>query len=104
MDRSVELILISKTYTEDAIGQQIAAETRRSVYANVRSVSRAEWQAAGGMGLKPEFMATMFAPEYEGEDLCELTIFGATNTYSIYRTYLGANELLELYLEKKVGR
>lgn len=104
MDRSTALYLIKKTYTEDTIGQRIASETKRMVYANVRSVSRAEWQAAGEMGLKPEFMATIFAPDYHGEDLCELEIFGTAAKYSIYRIYLGANETLELYLEKKVGK
>jgi len=104
MDRSTPLVLIKKTYTADSIGQRIATETRRTVYCNIQSVSRAEFYAGGEHGLKPEYVATMFAPDYEGEETCEITINNVATTFAIYRTYLDKNEMIELYLEKKVGK
>lgn len=99
MDRSRELVLIAKTFTADSIGQLVPAETRRTVFCDVRSVTRSEWATAGQLGLKAEYVATMFAPDYEGEEACELE--GVL--YGIYRTFLGLNERIELYLERKVG-
>lgn len=103
MDRSTTINLITKTYSEDAIGQRIPTTESRTVFCSVESVTRAEFQAAGELGHKAEFVVTMFAPDYQGEDTCELSVFGSSAVYSIYRTYLKGNELIELYLEKKVG-
>lgn len=103
MDRSTPINLISKTYTVDAIGQRIPVECSRTVFCNLASVTRAEFQAAGELGHKAEFVVTMFAPDYHGEDTCELSVFGSSAVYGIYRTYLKGNELIELYIEKKVG-
>lgn len=99
MDRSTDLILIKIDYTVDSIGQQVPIETKRNVFCSIESISRAEWFEAGNAGLKPQYMAVMFAPEYEGEELCELN--GAR--YGIYRTYATKNEEIELYLERKAG-
>lgn len=99
MDRSRVLTLISKTFRVDGIQQRIAEEVRRDVFCNVRSVSQSEFYAAGAAGFKPQLLVTMFEPEYNGEDECELD--GVK--YSIYRTYARRNDDLELYLEKKVG-
>ena len=73
MDRSNVLTLIRQTYVKDAIGQPIATEVRRDVYCNLRSVSRSEWATAGQMGLKAELVAEMFAPDYHGEQIAEIT-------------------------------
>lgn len=51
------------------------------------------------MGLNPEIVATVFAPEYQGEEVAEIN--GVR--YSIYRTYRDKGEKLELYLERKAG-
>lgn len=99
MDRSRVLTLIRVTYTDDSIGQQVPQETRRDVFCNVSSVSASEFFDAGRAGLKPEYRVTMFAHDYEGEEIVELD--GAR--YGVYRTYLGKNETIELYLERKAG-
>lgn len=99
MDKSKVLTLISKSYTTDSIGQRVPVETARLVFCNLRSVNRAEWFNGGQVGLKPELVATMFAPDYEGEDIAEID--GVR--YGVYRTYLGAWESIELYLERKAG-
>lgn len=99
VDRSKILTLIGVTYTADSIGQQIPKETPREVYCGVSSVSASEWFKAGRAGLKPEYRVTMFASDYQGEQIAELD--GVR--YGIYRTYLGGNETIELYLERKAG-
>ncbi len=99
MDRSRVLTLIGVTYKPDAIGQQVPTENRRDVFCNITSVSAAEWFEAGKAGLNPEYRATMFAPDYQGEQIAELE--GVR--YGVYRTYLGKHETIELYLERKAG-
>lgn len=99
MDRSNVLTLVSVTYTTDALKQQVPQETTRDVFCNVSSVSAQEFFDAGQAGLKPEWRVTMFEPDYNGETITELN--GVR--YSVYRTYLGKNETIELYLERKAG-
>lgn len=99
MDRSSVLKLVAKTYTVDALNQQVPVETQRTVYCNLSSVTRAEWATAGQMGLKPELVATMFAPDYQDEEIAILN--GVT--YSIYRTYIRKDEQVELYMERQTG-
>lgn len=41
----------------------------------------------------------MFAPEYHGESICEFNRI----RYTIYRTYLARNEMIELYVQKEQG-
>lgn len=99
MDRSRVLTLIETAYSVDSIGQMLPSETRRDVFCNISSISLAEQLAAGQAGLKPECRATMFVHDYHGEGIVELD--GVR--YGIYRTYLGRNETIELYLERKAG-
>lgn len=99
MDKSRVLTLIGVTYAADSIGQLIPQETRRDVFCNLSSVSASEWFEAGRAGLNAEHRAIMFVHDYAGEELAELD--GVR--YGIYRTYLGRNETIELYLERKAG-
>ena len=99
MDRSRILTLIEEAYKPDALGQLIPTETRRDVYCNLSSVSASEWFDGGRVGLNPEYRATMFVYDYNGERIAELD--GVR--YGIYRTYLAQNEFIELYLERKAG-
>lgn len=99
MDRSRVLTLIGVTYEADSIGQQVPVETQRDVYCNVTSVSASEFFDAGRAGLKPEYRATLFVHDYGGEEIVELD--GVR--YGVYRAYLGRNETIELYLERKAG-
>ena len=49
--------------------------------------------------MNPEYRFTMFAPDYEGER----TVKYHGKAYSIYRTYLGRTDTIELYAERKGG-
>ena len=62
-------------------------------------MQQSEFFAAGRNGLRPQMRLKVFAEDYRQEELVEVD--GAR--YRIYRTYLGDNEQLELYLEKKAG-
>lgn len=99
MDRSRVLKLVGTSYTKDDIGQLVPQETARSVFCAVTSVSAQEFFDAGRAGLKPEWRVIMFAPDYHGEEIAELDEV----RYSVYRTYAGRNETIELYLERKAG-
>lgn len=73
--------------------------TKRKVFANVQSVSRAEFFDGGRNGLNPEFQMTMFAGDYHGERVLEYN----WQNYAIYRTYQRRNDEVELYVERKGG-
>lgn len=99
MDRSEVLTLIGTTRTQDEYGIWRETPTSRDVFCQVNSITRSEFFDAGRNGLNPEFMFSMFAGDYEGERTCEYR----GQKYSIYRTYLGRNDVIELYAERKGG-
>ena len=99
MDRSEVLTLIGTTRTQDEYGIWRKTPTARNVFCQVNSITRSEFFDAGRNGLNPEFMFSMFAGDYEGERTCEYR----GQKYSIYRTYLGRNDVIELYAERKGG-
>ena len=99
MDRSEVLTLIGTTRTQEEYGIWHEAPARRDVFCQVNSVTRSEFFEAGRNGLNPEFMFSMFAGDYEGERVCEYR----GQKYSIYRTYIARNDVIELYAERKGG-
>lgn len=99
MDRSTPITLVAVAYATDLIGQRVETESTRTVYCNLRSVTRQEWKNAGEMGLKPSYTATMFTYDYEGEQIVQI----GEKRYGVYRTYLTTNDQIELYLEEKAG-
>lgn len=99
MDRSNVVVLIGETISTDENYIQQATETRTEVYCDIQSVSQNEFFKANELGFKPQFKITMFKYDYDGESIIEVD--GVR--YSIYRTFEGRNDTLELYCEKKVG-
>lgn len=99
MDRSKTINLISEAYTEDEYGVLKPTRTKRQVFCNVSSVSASEWFEGSRAGLNPEWRFTMFAPDYQGEEIVE---FSGVQ-YSIYRTYHARNDTIELYAELRKG-
>ena len=100
MDRSTPIYLVSETYTEDAYGVLIPTPEKRLVYANVTSVSSAEFFEGGRNGLNPEYRMIMFAPDYNGEEIVEYK--GVQ--YAVYRTYRARTDTIELYVELRKGK
>lgn len=96
-DTPVTLIAVTVT-VRDSIGTPIRSEVSSEVWAELKSVTRAEFQAAGAMGLKPSMLMVVPDVDYHGETLVELG--GAR--YSVYRTFLTGEER-ELYVIRKGG-
>ena len=103
MDRSTPLYLIENAHSQNANGEYESAGEPRKIYCNLRSVSRSEWSTAGEAGLRAEYQATVFGPDYNGEEVAELCLRGGKQRFVIYRTYMGSGENLELYLGNRVG-
>lgn len=99
MDRSDVISLVDVTYTQDAYGVRRKTETTSQVYVNVSSVSANEFFNGGQNGLRPEYKFTMFVYDYDGQE----TVIYNSVRYSVYRTYLGKNDMLELYVQKDGG-
>lgn len=99
MDRSTPIYLITEYNQEDQFGVLQPTLSRRLVYANVTSVSQSEWMDGGRIGLNPEYRMTMLAFDYANEK--ELVYNGSV--FSIYRTYMGRNNMIELYVQRKQG-
>jgi len=99
MDRSDVITLLKTVITVDDYGVERISKTSRDVFCQVDSVTRAEFFDGGRNGLNPEYRITMFAPDYEGE----AELIYKDLTYSVYRTYQGRNDTLELYVERKGG-
>lgn len=99
MDRSNVISLVSTSQTQDAFGVWRQTETKRDVFCQVDSVTRAEFFEAGRSGLNPEFRFTLFAGDYNGESIA---IFNG-KAYSVYRTYHARTDEIELYVERKGG-
>lgn len=99
MDRSDVIKLISSSKTQDQFGVWRETLTERQVFCDVSSVSASEFFEGGRNGLNPEYRMTMFNGDYQGETMLKYN----DKTYAIYRTYLGRNDELELYVERKGG-
>lgn len=96
-DTPVTLIAVTVTGRDD-IGNPVRKETSSQVWAELRSVTRAEFQAAGAMGLKPSMVVVVHDVDYHGEQLVET---GGVR-YSVYRDYR-KGETRELYVMRKGG-
>ena len=94
-----QITLISESYSKDSIGQHIPTENKKVVFCSIGSISKNEWFDAGRSGLKPEFKVTLPIYNYNNELIAEIDGI----RYSIYRTYKGINDIVELYLEKQAG-
>lgn len=87
------------TYDIDDYGVPNKTVTETEVFARVESVSQAEFFSGGQNGLKPEFRFLISAWEYNKEP--EVEYQGVI--YCVYRTFRRTLDLMELYVEEKVG-
>lgn len=99
MDRSSVVYLVSNNSTQDEFGVWHTNPTQRKVFCEVSSISQNEWFEGGRQGLNPQFRVRMFRYDYKGES--SLIYDGVE--YSIYRTYIDKNEIIDLYLELRKG-
>lgn len=91
-----EVILISQTYIQDEIGNQIPAENQTTILCGEKSVTRSEFYNAAANGLKPEVILVVHRYEYSGE---KKVIFEGVR-YRVIRTYSDNPEEIELTCER----
>lgn len=99
MDRSNVITLIGQKKTQNEYGVWESTETKRDVFCDVSSVTRAEFFDGGRNGLNPEYVFIMFYGDYNGETIVEYN----GNRYAIYRTFHARTDVIELYAERKGG-
>lgn len=100
MDRTIEIYLLKEKTEYDEIGQPVDTVTdKRLVFAQYRSIARAEWFEAGRNGFNPNITFVVNAFDYHGESIVQWN----GSLYGVYRTYIARNEKVELYCEKKGG-
>ena len=83
------------------------AETRRQVFASIRSVGMRESYEALAHGLRPEIVLILKHDfEYQHEPLCDLegTVPGQYDRYRILRTYITEADGIELVLQREKER
>lgn len=94
------LKLIAKAEVQDVYGIWRSTLSRKEVFCQVRSITRAEFFEAGRNGLNPSFEFVIFAGEYNGERMVEYR----GETYAVYRTYLvPGSDYIELYVQREGG-
>lgn len=98
MRYSERVKLIAESFTRDAAGNLRTEEQAREVWADVRSVSRAEFAAAGAQGIKPTAAIAVHETDYAGEELVE----AAGRRLRVYRSFWRGDEI-ELYVSEKRG-
>lgn len=91
--------LISITTAKDEIGNFIKSEKFFMVFCSKMSITRAEFNAAGALGLKPDVMLIIDADAYGDEKLVEYQ----DKKYSIYKTFQRVDGFMELYCEVRTG-
>lgn len=99
MDRSDVITLVTESYTQNEYGVPVPTTVSAEVFCQVDSVTASEFFEGGRNGLNPEYRFTMFAPDYDGQR----TVIYNGRPYGIYRTYLGRDDTIELYAERKGG-
>jgi hypothetical protein len=92
-------ILLSITSIKDELGQAIITEKPYMVFCSKISITRAEFNAAGQLGHKPDMMLLVDSDSYDRESYVEYQ----KTKYNIYKTYMRIDGFTELYCEVKSG-
>ena len=94
------LNLISVTITETESGSYIESKTSKQVFADKKSVRQSEFYQAAQAGIKPEIVFVIRYIDYAGERLLEYDNL----EYSVIRTFLASDEMIELVATRTVNR
>jgi hypothetical protein len=91
--------LLSITSTKDELGQAILEEKPYMVFCSKLSITRAEFNASGSLGHKPDMMLVVDSDAYDQEKYLEYQ----NVKYSIYKSFRRNDGFSELYCEVKQG-
>lgn len=97
--RSDVISLLSMSRTQNSFGGWEETPVSVQIPCRVESVSRTEFFEAAKAGMRPEWRFTVFSGDYHGETECDYK----GSAYSIYRTFHGEGDFVELYVQAKVG-
>lgn len=98
------IYLVSVTNEVNEYGDLIPVRTERPVFADVRSITRAEFYQAEAVGMKPEikFVLADYL-EYRKEDFIKYTDkWGETSIYKVLRTYITDKNEIEIVAKKGI--
>lgn len=88
--------LLTVESTKDELGQEIEGDiSERLIFCTEKSISRAEFNAAGQQGNKPELQLIVDSDEYDGESKVKFE----GSVYFVYRSYRRDDGNTELYCE-----
>ena len=98
-------LINEQTEGRDEVGNPIKNETKRVLFAEVKSIGQSEFYQAASSGLRPEakFIIADYL-DYQGEKILEYAEYGGSRAqrYRVIRTYRTGNEL-EIICRKELG-
>lgn len=98
LDDACELIAVESPL--DELGQPgDPVEMPRTIFCSQIGVSRAEFSAAGQLGMKPDLVLVVDSDEYDGEE--KIAYNG--KRFAVYRDYQRSDGFTELYCEVRSG-
>lgn len=78
------IYLLSQTHDADEVGDSVPTETRKEVFAAIKSISQSEFYQASAQGLKPEIKFVL-ADYYDYDGQKE--VLYDHHRYTVLRTY-----------------
>jgi len=88
--------LITRTYTTNAAGFEVATDTRAEVFLTLRPVTRTEFYSAHAAGLKVDLSALIRSDDYEEQETIEVEGY----RYRVIRVYEREDGYTELTLQR----
>ena len=99
MREATTINLIFEVMEPDIYGiPQMVSKEKNQVFAEIRSISAAEFFNAGRNGLRPEFRVDVFFADYDGQEIVELE---NGRQYEVYRKYYRDDDMVELYCQER---
>lgn len=92
------IYLLTTTYVEDELLNQISKDVKRKVYGNKLALGANEFESAGQLGLQAAKAFKIYAFEYNDEDFVEYN----DQKYHVYRIAENGDKTT-LYCERAVG-
>lgn len=97
--RDTTIALISEVHSRNDFGVDLTTETSRTVFCELKSVSRADFYSAGQAGLALDHVFVTDPVNYDGERIVEYL----GDRYEVTRIYQASIDCLEIYVGHKVG-
>ena len=97
--RDAVITLVKEEHQKNDFGVDSVVSTTRTVYCNLKSVNRADFYAAGQIGLALDHVFITNPVNYGGE---RILIYDEYR-YEIARVYQASPDVLEIYAGHKVG-